>query len=73
MNINLNDDRWLNFNSEPNSGSYKGYEIKGTIKTKPTGQTKLTFTNGESTFNVIGESPEEAFLKAFDKIDKLTS
>lgn len=68
MKISVSDIRWNTYNSEPESDSYKGFSLKGTIKTKP-GVAKLTFTNGERDFEVIGNSIEDAFIKGFDIID----
>jgi hypothetical protein len=68
MKFSVSDSRWFTYISEPNSRSYKGFSLKGTIKTKP-GETKLTFTNGEKDFEVIGNSIQDAFIKGFDKID----
>jgi hypothetical protein len=56
------------YNAAPNSGNYKGFELKGTMKTKPN-MAKLTFTNGKNEISVIGSSLEDAFIKAFDMID----
>ena len=68
MKISVSDIRWITYNSEPNADSYKGFSLKGSIKTKP-GVAKLTFTNGEKDFEVIGNSIEDAFIKGFDIID----
>jgi len=68
MKISISDDRWLTYNTEPNPDSYKGFSLKGTIKTK-LGIAKLTFTNGQKDFEVIGSSIEDAFIKGFDIIE----
>jgi len=72
MKISVSDIRWLKYNSEPNPDSYKGFSLKGTMKTKP-GIAQLTFTNGEKDFEVIGNSIEDAFIKGFDIIDSFES
>lgn len=66
----MSDDRMMVFNSEPNSGSYKGFRLNDTIKTKA-GAAKMTFTNGQDNFDIIGNSIEDAYSKAFDRIDLL--
>jgi len=72
MKISVPDVRWLTYNTEPDPDSYKGFGLKGTMKTKP-GIAKLTFTNGEKDFEVIGNSIEDAFIKGFDIIDSFES
>ncbi len=68
MNLSVNDTRWIIYNAAPNPENYKGFELKGTMKTKPN-MAKLTFTDGKNEISVIGSSLEDAFIKAFDKID----
>jgi hypothetical protein len=68
MKISINDTRWITYNSEPDSDSYKGFELQGTMNTKPNAA-KLTFTNGVKEITVIENSLEEAFVKVFDMID----
>lgn len=66
--MTVNDERWIIYLAEPNSDSYKGYRLDGSIRTKPN-MAKLSLTNGEDTFESVAESLEDAFIKAFDLID----
>ena len=68
MKISISDIRWVEYNSAPNPDSYKGFKLKGNMKSKPN-KAKLVFTNGEKDIPVIANSLEAAFVKAFDLID----
>ena len=71
MQISISDERWMIYNAEPNSSSYKGFKLIDTIKTKP-GQAQLSFSNGDESFTVNESSIEDAFIKAFDIIDTIS-
>lgn len=68
MKISISDPRWAIYCAGPNTDSYKGFELKGTIKTKPN-LAKITFSDGDKEFEVTANSLEDAFVKGFDKID----
>ena len=70
--MTVNDKRWIVYLADPNSDSYKGYRLNGPIRTRPN-MAKLSFTNGEDQFESVAESPEQAFIKAFDLIDSKTN
>lgn len=70
--MTVNDERWIIYLAEPNSDSYKGYQLNGPIQTRPN-MAKLSFSNGQDTFESVASSTEEAFIKAFDLIDEKTN
>lgn len=68
MKFSISDPRWTVYCAGPKTYNYKGFELKGTIKTKPN-LAKLTFTDGEEEFEITADSLEEAYVKGFDQID----